>query len=66
MTDEDLVRELCDIESGLSDWEVEFVENVARRVLDEHLSLSPRQRETAEKIKEKRGGSSTDPDEDPE
>ncbi len=48
--DADLVQQLCDIESGLSDWEVGFVESVAAQVLDDGGWLSAAQREKALEI----------------
>ena len=48
MTDE--VERLCDIDSGLTQWEVGFVEDIARRVLDQHLPLTDAQRAKAEHI----------------
>ena len=39
----DLVRDLCDIEEGLSEWEVGFVESIARRVEDGERALTARQ-----------------------
>ena len=46
--DQELVRELCDIDSGLSAWEVEFTESVAKQV--ESRPLSDKQREVVERI----------------
>lgn len=53
--DRDLVDALCDINSGLNDWEVEFVEGIARQVHDEKKGLSPKQREIALKLEEDKG-----------
>lgn len=50
--DEDLVAELCEIESGLSDWEVEFVDSIARH-LENFGTLTTRQRTKAEQIARK-------------
>lgn len=47
--DADLVEELLDIESGLTEWEVEFVESLARW-MDNHSSLTYKQRSKAEDI----------------
>lgn len=41
--DRQLCEALCDIEEGLSDWEVEFVEGIARQVHDEKKGLTPKQ-----------------------
>jgi hypothetical protein len=53
--DRDLVEELCAIEDGLSDWEVEFVESISKWVLEEKRVLTARQRETAERIAGEKG-----------
>lgn len=34
-SDAEIVKELCAIESGLSDWEVAFIEDVTAQVLDD-------------------------------
>jgi len=31
-TDQEIVEELCDIEEGLTNWEMDFVDSLARRV----------------------------------
>lgn len=49
-----VVGELCNIDHGLTDWEVNFVESVVRQVQDERRPLSPRQREVAEAILDRR------------
>lgn len=48
--DRELVREICEIDSGLSDYAVEFVESVARRVIGDGLELTTQQRQFAEKL----------------
>jgi len=55
MTDEELVKKLCDIETGLNDWEENFVEDVAAQVLDKHRPLSAPQRCKAEEILDQKG-----------
>lgn len=50
MSDEDLVKGLCEIESGLTDWEVKFVDSVASRILDRRIELTDKQRNIAERI----------------
>lgn len=50
MTDRELVQYLCDIEEGLTDWEVRFVESISKHVLEQGESLSPTQRHKAEEI----------------
>ncbi len=52
--DEGLVDDLCEIEDGLSAWEVEFVESLARHV-GRRLCLSVGQIEKAEEILEAKG-----------
>lgn len=41
--DRELVDELCELEYGLTEWEVDFVEDVAKQVHDEKRGLSPNQ-----------------------
>ena len=48
--DRELVDALCEIDHGLSEWEVEFVEGIARQVHDEKKGLSPKQRRISEEI----------------
>lgn len=48
--DRKLADELCEIEWGLTDWEVEFVESIARQVHDDKRALTPDQRKKAEQI----------------
>jgi len=55
MSDEDLVEALCEIESGLSSWEEDFVESVASWVKDQGRSLTPPQRKKAEQIWKDKG-----------
>lgn len=55
-----LVKDLCDIEEGLTDWEVDFVESLGRDLaLAEaegyDLFLSPKRLEKALEIFEQRG-----------
>jgi hypothetical protein len=54
--DEDraLVARLCEIDDGLSEWEVRFVESVARQVLDNRV-MTATQRARAQQIEEDRG-----------
>ncbi len=49
--DTKLVEELCEIEEGMSDWEVDFVEGIAKQVLDDRKPLSPKQTQVALKIR---------------
>lgn len=53
MSDDELAQALCEIDHGLTPWEVDFVESIAKRVLDEGRSLTGGQREKAEDIYEK-------------
>lgn len=55
MTDEELMKKLCDIESGLSDWEQNFVEDVSAQLLDRNIPLTARQRRVAERILTEKG-----------
>lgn len=52
MNDSELVETLCAFDSGLSPWEVEFVESLAKWVQDEGRSLTDRQRTKALQILE--------------
>lgn len=54
LTDDELVEELCAIEAGLSSWELDFVESVAKQI-ESGRSLRERQREKAEEILEAKG-----------
>ena len=47
--DRDLVESI-DVESGLSEWEAEFVDSVLRQVRSEGKILSGKQRQVAERI----------------
>lgn len=49
-TDHDLVEELCEIDEGLNDWELGFIDDIAQRVLQFGEGLSPKMREKAEQI----------------
>lgn len=46
-----MVRELLDLESGLTDWEVNFLDDIAGRE-----SFTPKQSQTIERIWEERIG----------
>ena len=48
-----LVRELCDVDEGLTQWEINFVESIAKQVIDKGRELTEKQRETARKILER-------------
>lgn len=50
LSDKEVVEVLCDIEEGLNEWETKFVDSVATQVLDKGRPLTPRQRETADRI----------------
>lgn len=45
--DRELADELCEIDHGLTEWEVEFVEGIAHQVHDEKRGLSLAQRKIA-------------------
>jgi hypothetical protein len=50
-----MLKELLDLEDGLSGWELEFVENISRRMDGENddLSLSEKQEDKLKQIWEK-------------
>ncbi len=50
--DRDRVESLCEIDGGLTGWEVDFVESVSAQV-EAGRAMSEKQREIAEKILEK-------------
>lgn len=54
MSDAELIDLLNDIEAGLTGWELDFLESVTKQV-DAGRSLSPRQREIAERIYDEKG-----------
>lgn len=49
LTDKELTDSLCEIDRGLSDWEVDFVESLAKQV-ESNRKLSDKQRTIAERI----------------
>ncbi len=49
-TDREIVDELCEIDAGLNDWELDFVQDIARRVMTNVYTLSDAQRHKAEEI----------------
>ena len=54
LSDEKLVKDLLDIERGLTDWEVEFVESIHRQLKrGDRRYLSQKQREVADSIHNK-------------
>lgn len=55
LTDAELMADLCEIEEGLSEWEVEFVDDVSKR-LERSGSLTDGQRRKAEEIWEENCG----------
>ena len=54
-TDEELVQGLCDIERGLTDWELARADDWHRLVCKEGRVLTKRQREIAEQIVRQKG-----------
>lgn len=50
MTDRELVDALCEIEEGLTEWEVNFVDSITKQVIDQARTLSSKQRAKAEAI----------------
>ena len=49
LSDRDLIDALLAIDSGLTDWELDFIESIDGWI-EEHGELTERQREVAEKI----------------
>lgn len=54
MPDEELVEALCDIDDGLTEWEVEFVESIAKQFKAKGY-LTSGQRTKAEQILDEKG-----------
>ena len=54
MTDQQIMKDLCQIESGLSEWEVNFVDDVTKQV-EAGEKLSGPQRKKAEQILGEKG-----------
>lgn len=52
--DRERTKALCEIDGGLSGWEVDFVESIAERV-EGGATLTDKQRETADRILERFG-----------
>ncbi len=50
--DRELIDALCEIDHGLTEWEVEFVEGISHQVHDDKRGLSPKQLQIALKIQE--------------
>lgn len=48
--DNELVEELCSVESGLTPWETEFVDSITEQVEDMGRTLSSKQRRVCAKI----------------
>jgi len=58
MDDEELVRELDELDpddAGLSEWEINFIGDLYKRVVENGWSLTEKQREKAEEIHEQKG-----------
>ena len=53
--DRKLVDALCEIDHGLDDYEVEFVEGIAHQVHDDKKGLTPAQLKFALELQEKHG-----------
>ena len=45
-----LVDKLCEIDDGLTDWEVDFIEGIARQVHDQKRVLSLKQIKMAQNL----------------
>lgn len=54
-TDTSLVEALLDVDSGLTEWELDFVDNLGRQVIDQQRELSEKQRAKAEEIRDRLG-----------
>jgi len=54
MNDQELVDALCDIEDGLSGWEMEFADSLSKW-LKENDDLTPKQRAKADEIWKDKG-----------
>lgn len=54
-TDADIVNDLCDIDHGLTEWEVSFIESVAEQVIDNGRNLTDKQRAIVERILDEKG-----------
>lgn len=48
-----LCDSLCEIDHGLTDWEVDFIEGIASQLIDKKRALTPAQRKMALEILEK-------------
>ena len=55
-SDTDIVEELCEIDSGLTEWELEFVDSINEWV-DCGNQLTEKQRKKAESILQEKGKS---------
>lgn len=53
--DEENVRKALDIERGLTEWEVEFVESVGHQVIDDERALTEKQRAKLDEILKRMG-----------
>ena len=53
-TDKKLIEELCDIEEGLTEWEMDFIESIAKWH-DSRGCLTDSQHDKAEEILEEKG-----------
>lgn len=63
--DRELVDALCEIDRGLDDWEVDFIEGIAKQVHDQRQQLSPRQLKAALQIHDRMGRSKpTEPEDE--
>lgn len=54
-TDKELIQALCEINEGLNDWELGFVDDIAQRALVKKEALTPRMRKKAEQILSEKG-----------
>jgi hypothetical protein len=54
-SDKTLAKDLSNIDDGLNDWEVGFVESIVKRVEDERMPLTENQRTKGNQILERLG-----------
>ena len=53
--DRDLIDALCEIDHGLTEWEMDFIDDVARQVHDQKRALTPAQLKKALEIQDDKG-----------
>lgn len=53
--DEGMLRDLLDLEEGLTDWELKFIEDLAHNLFDLKFDLTPGQRNKLVEIWKEKG-----------